>query len=237
VPAPGVGTPAAPGLHPPPTPRLADLAVAVTLYVGLLFVVVLATDGAYEDAATLEPDAFFWLQLLDDGILAAVALVFGCLRFPGSLRGLGFRAVGWRWWALGAAGGAVGAATAWALAAALAAWGWPPPSHPVGTIAAGARSLADLLLVLVTVSLVVPLGEETFFRGYAYRLLRARLGVAPAVLGTALLFALVHGLDVGAWVPLLPIGVVFALLVERSGSLVPAVAAHGVVNALAVLAG
>jgi membrane protease YdiL (CAAX protease family) len=245
MPAPGPGaasgppveTPAAPGGGPRREPRLGDLAVAVTLYVALLFVVVLATGGAYEDAATLEPPEFFWLQLLDDGILAAVALLFGCLRFPGSLRGLGFRPVSWRWWALGVTGGAVGAAAAWGLAAALAAWGWPPPSHPVGTIAAGARSLADLLLVLVTVSVVVPLGEETFFRGFAYQLLRARLGVAPAVLGTALLFALVHGLDVGAWVPLLPIGVLFALLVERSGSLVPAVAAHGMVNALAVLAG
>ncbi|MGH7265306.1 MAG: lysostaphin resistance A-like protein, partial [Candidatus Rokuibacteriota bacterium] len=126
---------------------------------------------------------------------------------------------------------------AWALAAVLDAWGWPPPTHPVGDVVAGARSLPDLLVILVTVSVVVPLGEETFFRGYAYRLLRARVGVVPAVGGTALLFALVHGLDVGAWAPLLPIGVVFALLVERSGSLLPAVVAHGVVNGLAVLAG
>ncbi|MGH7264861.1 MAG: hypothetical protein ACREMB_08390, partial [Candidatus Rokuibacteriota bacterium] len=96
---PPVETPPPPGGRVPPEARLSDLAVAVALYVALLFVVVLVTDGAYEDAATLEPRTFFWLQLLDDGILAAVALVFGCLRFPGSLRGLGFRAVGWRWWA------------------------------------------------------------------------------------------------------------------------------------------
>ena len=45
------------------------------------------------------------------------------------------------------------------------------------------------------------------------------------------------GLEPGAWVPILPVGVVLALLVEWSGSLWPAITAHGVVNALAVLLG
>ncbi len=83
----------------------------------------------------------------------------------------------------------------------------------------------------------VAVGEETFFRGYAYRLLRARFGVLAATVASAVLFALVHGLEPGAWLPILPVGVVFALLVEWSGSLGPAMVGHAVVNALAVLAG
>jgi membrane protease YdiL (CAAX protease family) len=87
------------------------------------------------------------------------------------------------------------------------------------------------------VTVPVALGEETFFRGYAYRLLRARFGVAAGIATSALLFALVHGLQPGAWLPILPVGIVLALLVERSRSLAPAMVAHAMVNALAVLVG
>jgi membrane protease YdiL (CAAX protease family) len=113
----------------------------------------------------------------------------------------------------------------------------PIPTHPVESLLERATDLPDLLLILVAVTVPVAIGEETFFRGYAYRLLRARFGVAAGIATSALLFALVHGLEPGAWLPVLPIGVVLALLVERSGSLWPAVTAHGVVNALAVLLG
>ncbi len=54
---------------------------------------------------------------------------------------------------------------------------------------------------------------------------------------SALLFALVHGLEPGAWLPILPVGVILAVVVERSGSLAPAIVGHAVVNTLAVLAG
>jgi membrane protease YdiL (CAAX protease family) len=109
------------------------------------------------------------------------------------------------------------------------------PDHPVESMIARADQLPDLLLVLVAVTLPVAVGEEAFFRGYAYRVVRARLGVAAALGGTAVVFAIVHGLEPGAWLPVLPIGLLLGLLVERSGSLVPAMIAHVVVNALAVL--
>jgi membrane protease YdiL (CAAX protease family) len=65
--------------------------------------------------------------------------------------------------------------------------------------------------------------------------LRARLGVGLALPATALGFALVHGLAPGAWLPILPVGLVLGGLVERTGSLWPAILAHGVVNLVAVL--
>ena len=81
----------------------------------------------------------------------------------------------------------------------------------------------------------VPFAEEAFFRGFAYRVLRARFGAGAAVVTTAVGFALGHGLAPGAWLPVVPIGLILALLVEGSGSLWPAVAAHATVNVLAVL--
>jgi membrane protease YdiL (CAAX protease family) len=218
-------------------PSLWYLAAAGALYTGLLLLLGSLVPRDLLERAEAEPMTFLLVQLLDDGLLAGVAVLFACLRYPGSWRGLGFQRVGVGWWAFGAAGGVAAAALAWVVSAGLEAWGMPVPPHPVENVMARAQGWSDLGVVLLAVTVPVALGEEVFFRGYAYRLLRARLGVRLALAGTAFLFALVHGLEPGAWLPILPVGLVFGLLVERSGSLWPAVAGHAVVNALAVLAG
>jgi membrane protease YdiL (CAAX protease family) len=220
----------------PPDASLWYLVAAGALYGGLLLALVSLTDGAILERAESDPWTFLWLQGVDDGLLAGIALLFARLRYPGSWAALGFRLPRPGWWALGAAAGLGAAVLAWATSVVVERW-TPIPTHPVESLLERATDLPDLLLVLLAVTVPVAVGEETFFRGYAYRLLRARLGVVAAIGTTALLFALVHGLEPGAWLPVLPIGVVLAVLVERSGSLWPAVTAHGVVNALAVLLG
>src|SRR5262249_30717253 len=111
------------------------------------------------------------------------------------------------------------------------------PPHPIGTVLERASTPIDVVLVLVAATVPVAIGEELFFRGFAYRLLRARLGVVLAIAGSSILFAPAHGLDVGEWLPILPLGIVFALLAELSGSLVPPMIGHVAVNAVAILAG
>jgi membrane protease YdiL (CAAX protease family) len=219
-----------------PDASLWYLAAAAALYGGLLLALVSLTDGAILERAETDPWTFLWLQALDDGLLAGVALLFGRLRYPGSFTGLGFRLPHPRWWAVGAAAGLGAAALAWAVSVVVERWA-PVPIHPVESLLERATDVPDLLLVLVAVTVPVAVGEEIFFRGFAYRILRARLGLVAGVGASALLFALVHGLEPGAWLPILPVGVVLALLVERSGSLWPAVTAHGVVNTVAVLLG
>jgi membrane protease YdiL (CAAX protease family) len=233
--------PAAPAVPPapaaaPPDASLWYLVAAGALYGGLLLAVVSLTDGAILERAESDPWTFLWLQAVDDGLLAGVTLLFARLRYPGSWAALGFRLPRPRWWALGAAAGLGAAALAWATSVAIERWA-PIPTHPVESLLERATGLPEVLLILFAVTVPVAIGEETFFRGYAYRLLRARFGLAAGIAASALLFALVHGLEPGAWVPILPVGVVLALLVERSGSLWPAITAHGVVNALAVLLG
>ncbi len=226
---------------PPPQPGSPDaslwyLAAAGALYAGGLWAVYLA-DVEILNRAESDAWSFFWLQALDDGILTAVALLFGRFRFPGSWAALGFRRVRARWWPIGVGAGLAAAALAWAVSAALERWGTPVPPHPVESIVARAESAWDVVVVLAAVTVPVAVGEEVFFRGFAYRLLRARFGVAVAIGVSALFFALVHGLDLGAWLPILPVGIVFAVVVERSGSLGPAMVGHAVVNAVAVLSG
>jgi membrane protease YdiL (CAAX protease family) len=178
---------------------------------------------------------FVGLQFVDDGVLAAVGLAFGRWRYPRDWTAVGFRRAGFRWLGLGVAGGILAAAAGGGVSALLGWWGFAAPVHPVETVLEEAHGVHDVGLVLATVALVVPFAEEVFFRGFAYRVVRARLGVGLAMVVTTAGFALVHGLVPGAWLPVVPIGLVLAFLVERSGSLWPPIVAHATVNALAIL--
>jgi len=104
----------------------------------------------------------------------------------------------------------------------------------------GATSLAlRIPLVLVVIS-AGPLVEELLFRGVLLSALLQRMPVGWAVAGSSLLFACMHLPELGyLWyaVPSLALlAAALAWLRLRSGSLWPAVLAHGVNNLLAVVA-
>lgn len=80
---------------------------------------------------------------------------------------------------------------------------------------------------------VAPLVEEIFFRGFLFAGLRGRYGWPKAAVISAALFALVH-LQPTAVVPIFLLGLIFAFLYERSGSIWPAVLMHVSSNALAL---
>lgn len=105
------------------------------------------------------------------------------------------------------------------------------PLRPMLQSSAG-LSFAPLILALLAV--VVPIGEEVFFRGLVYGGLRLRWGVAAGALASAAFFAAVHTQLVHA-LPIFALGLVLAIVYERSGSLVPGMVAHGLNNVVAVL--
>lgn len=96
----------------------------------------------------------------------------------------------------------------------------------------GSRA-AQFMLNLVVVAAVVPIVEELTFRGLGFSLL-SRFGPRAAVLGTGVLFGLVHGFLVA-----LPIFVVVGLslgwLRMRTGSVYPGMLMHGMFNAVATI--
>jgi len=98
----------------------------------------------------------------------------------------------------------------------------------------GPLTAAQLAWILVLVCALVPVGEELFFRGFVYGTLR-RWGVAAAVGLSALFFAAVHQ-QLVHFLPIFLLGVILALLYERTGSLVPAVIVHAINNLVAILA-
>ncbi|MCD2193931.1 CPBP family intramembrane metalloprotease [Actinomycetospora endophytica] len=76
--------------------------------------------------------------------------------------------------------------------------------------------------------LVVPLGEELLFRGVGYGSMR-RYGRVVATVVASLVFALAHGLNV-AFLAVLVLAVLNAVLYERTHSIWPCVATHATFN-------
>ncbi|MCG1023498.1 CPBP family intramembrane glutamic endopeptidase [Sutcliffiella horikoshii] len=82
---------------------------------------------------------------------------------------------------------------------------------------------------------VSPIYEEIFYRGFLYKWLRGRWGVWAGLIGSSLIFTVVHIPTYNT----LPVnfisGMIFAWTYEKSGSVIPAMIIHGVFNGLAVM--
>lgn len=120
----------------------------------------------------------------------------------------------------------------------------PPstPGHPVVEMLAGGNLWVKIQVILAAV-LVAPLVEETVFRGLLYRHLRdalARAGQTTSVvlagIASGLVFAIIHPQGFLAVPMLATLALVFALVREWRGTLIPSMVAHGVNNGALVLA-
>ena len=89
-------------------------------------------------------------------------------------------------------------------------------------------------LELLGSALVTPCLEELLHRGVVYGRLRRMMGLWPAVLVSALIFAGLH-FNIVQFIYAFLLGSVFALFVEKTGELYPAIIAHIVANGIAVI--
>ena len=92
-----------------------------------------------------------------------------------------------------------------------------------------------LLAVAFLVSVVAPMAEEFFFRGFFFGALRNWKGPWPAAILTGLVFGAIHvgSAEAAFLLPLAFFGFVLCLLRERTGSLYPGIALHCMNNSLA----
>lgn len=97
-------------------------------------------------------------------------------------------------------------------------------------------SAINLALVVVMITVVAPLGEELFFRGYFFGALRNWRGFWPAAIVTGVVFGAIHigSAPIGFTVPLAFFGFALCLLYERTGSLYPSIALHALNNSVAL---
>jgi membrane protease YdiL (CAAX protease family) len=97
------------------------------------------------------------------------------------------------------------------------------------------NSTAALIAVAFLVTVVAPIAEEFFFRGYFFPALRNWKGLWPAALITGLVFGAIHAgsAPVGYLVPLGIFGTLLCFLYARTGSLYPCMALHCLNNSIA----
>jgi membrane protease YdiL (CAAX protease family) len=115
----------------------------------------------------------------------------------------------------------------------------PGPASPTGI---------DLWIMLLAVAVLVPIGEETFFRGFATNAWGRSYGRNSTILRAGLFFAAVHVLNVTATVPdvamraaifnfgaRVPVAIALGWLYMRRRSLFASGALHGAYNGMIVL--
>ncbi len=95
--------------------------------------------------------------------------------------------------------------------------------------------LFGFALALFIASGLVPIVEETFFRGFLFPGLARRFGFAAGALLSAVLFGAAH-LSGASFIPLSFFGLVLALLYGATGSIYPGIVMHSVNNSIALLA-
>jgi len=96
-------------------------------------------------------------------------------------------------------------------------------------------STAALVAVAILVTVIAPVTEEFFFRGFFFGALRNWKGVWPAAILTGVVFGGIHGgsSDPVFLLPLAFFGFALCLLYVRTGSLYPCIALHCANNSLA----
>jgi membrane protease YdiL (CAAX protease family) len=97
-------------------------------------------------------------------------------------------------------------------------------------------STINLVAVTVLVTVVAPIAEEIFFRGFLFTALRRWVGWVGGALLSGAVFAAIHigSLDAIFLPALVVLGFLLAALYKQTGSLLPCMAFHAVNNSLAM---
>jgi membrane protease YdiL (CAAX protease family) len=127
---------------------------------------------------------------------------------------------------------AIGIVSYFAFAIAYAVIFGPPEQDDI------AGDFGPIGIQFLLIVILAPLAEEICFRGMLFGGLRTKLPFWAAALGAGVFFGLLHFTTGPSAVPsLVALGVIFALVYEKTGSLWPAIIMHTLNNgfALAVL--
>jgi uncharacterized protein len=170
--------------------------------------------------------------------LAALSGVAGIIAFVAAtairvrtLEPFGIRPTTVRWILFGIGGGVLAFLLTRIVGLVTYAMGIQPENVQATYTEGGSGGVWSVVLSLVFLAVLTPLGEELLFRGVITSAL-LRYGALVGVVGSAVIFALVHGFN-AVLITALIVGLINGELRRRSGSVWPGVATHIVNNALA----
>ena len=111
----------------------------------------------------------------------------------------------------------------------------PETSNQADELGAGDSTL-NLVAVTVLVTIIAPLAEELFFRGFMFTTLWRWLGWIPGAVFAGAIFAAIHvgSVDAVFLPPLVVLGIGLCVLYRQTGSLLPCFALHALNNSLAM---
>ncbi|MEU9822705.1 CPBP family intramembrane glutamic endopeptidase [Pseudonocardia alni] len=205
----------------------------VEVVVGLVVLAAVAYGGGPLVLRTLDPGplagGLFLAALSGIAGVAGFAAAVAVRRRP--LPEFGVRATSVRWLLLGAAGAVLAFVVSRLLVVGMVALGIEPENIQGAYADAGSGGAWSVALSLLFLAVLTPLGEELLFRGVVTSAL-LRYGAVVGVLGSAVVFALAHGLN-AVFLTALVVGLVAGELRRRSGSVWPGVVTHLVHNAMA----
>ena len=177
----------------------------------------------------LDPVAYGLVVAAWSGVVGLVGFAAAAAQRIRSLAAFSVRRTTWRWVlaavGLGVAAIAVKGAVNYAV---IALTGFDSDPQGMYYDAAGG-GLLPLILTVLFLAVLTPVGEEFLFRGVITNAL-LRYGPVIGVLGSSVVFALFHGVNL-ALPSALVVGIIAAEAMRRSGSIWPAVVIHAVNNA------
>ena len=196
-------------------------------------------EGTQENLSDGQIAASLVFTIILDIVLIALAAGLSLWRYRLHWADLGLRPFDRNLWWLPLA--AAASAQVWIIVyvAFLSLVGLGPPKQEISELF---DSRALLPLAGLATVIVAPLAEEIFFRGFISAGLVRPFGMSGAMVASGVLFGAFHISDVdtaGLIIPFGLIGVLFAWVYYRTGSLWPAVATHLLFNlvSFAFLAG
>ncbi len=114
-------------------------------------------------------------------------------------------------------------------------WDVTPQVQDVTRIISGASGVWAKAYFFVLAVVVAPVVEEVLFRGMLLPALARLVGVRPALVVVAVLFALVHGLYLPSAIIFFILSIAFSLAYIHRGTLVTPVVMHAAFNALTMI--
>ena len=169
------------------------------------------------------------------GAFAATGFAFSVVRYREPLSSLGFvKTKGIKPYAFAVGMWIIGLSILMLWVQALISFGVdslvPPDTAQKALDEAG----DSIIVTIVLVGILGPIAEEIFFRGYVLPGLVKRFGIGWALLLSSVMFGMFH-IDPGAIVPTFALGLALGWVYLKTGSIWPAMFAHGLHNTVAVL--
>jgi membrane protease YdiL (CAAX protease family) len=215
--------------HPVPS----DVAAGIIVYLGGLFVLDFFIPGGFAASNAKSPTAFVIAQIADAFLLVSIPLFFIYRVYSYPPRYFGLSAPGAiRDLLIGFAAGIALAIVAFAYGEVVKWFGYFQRDPYIESFS-NSPSPAMSAAVIFAVVALLPVAEEIFFRGFIFCVIRTHTSTSAAATISAALFGLAH-LNAAAFAFYVLFGVVLALLLNRSASLLPAIAAHVTFNAIAL---